>query len=1152
MTSFNKYLLVFLISLKILFPQIQTNEKVLREFSAKKTLEFKQIRIDVENYAKLNNVPIIQEFSDGSMRKILKIVDGRPIYITTLNLGAAQTTKAHRLWPGGILGLNITGSGYNELGVWEIGGILLSHQEFGARVTYGDATTGTSEHATHVAGTLIASGVDPNAKGMSYNANLIAYNATNDESEMAAAAVSGMEISNHSYGWVQGWDTEPDPVLWHGDIRISSTEDANFGRYSSSSADWDEIAYNAPYYLIVKAAGNDRNDDFIGEHEHFDYDLVDWVLTTDIHDPDGGVAGYDCLLTKSTAKNILTVGAVEELINYSNPSDVSMSSFSGWGPTDDGRIKPDLVAKGVAVYSTSGVDNTSYVSMRGTSMASPNVAGTLVLLQQHYQNTHNSESMRSATLKALAIHSANEAGITDGPDYEFGWGLMNAERAAEIISNDTENNNIINEQILYDGDTYSKIISTEGNEPLKVTICWTDPAGTPVSSNLLNNRTPMLINDLDLKVTNNLNTHYPWSLEPDNPSNGAINNSKNYVDNVEQVIIDNPEPGEYTIEVSHDGILNGGSQTFSIIISGINYEYKTVRIGSQIWMSENLKVTSYRNGAPIPNITSSAQWAGLSTGAYCNYNNTSTNIETYGLLYNWFTTQDSRGLAPIGWHIPTDEEWKQLEMSLGMSQSEADNLHYRGTDEGSKLKSTSGWYINGNGTNESGFTALPGGFRRSDNGVFGAMDYGAYFWSSTEHNSGNAVRRKLNYTNSDVNRYPMGKDHGFSIRCIKDGVAILPNKPVNPSPTNGATNQSRTVDLSWQDGGGASSYDVYFGTNPIPSDNKGNQTSTSYDPGTLVYNEKYFWRIDVVNAAGTTPGDIWDFTVTSEPSYSSIPYSTGFESGSLDDYWLTKNANSFGRVKVTSSNLPHTGSYHLTMDVTTNSNYCLNEAWLHVDLSGKTAVNLNFWWKDFGDETHAEDGIYFSDNSGGSFIKIQDLNGSNYSDGTWTLFNLNVDQLVSSNGLSLNSTFVIKFQQYDNYSITTDGFAFDDISVTGEIVSTPTTPSGPTSGITGTSYSYSTGGSSSNSGHSIQYRFNWGDGNYSTWSSSTSASHSWSSTETKSVKAEARCASHTSVTSSPSETRYVNILDPCISGSIIYNTVTGKFNFCEDGVWVEK
>jgi len=198
--------------------------------------------------------------------------------------------------------------------------------------------------------------------------------------------------------------------------------------------------------------------------------------------------------------------------------------------------------------------------------------------------------------------------------------------------------------------------------------------------------------------------------------------------------------------------------------------YQTVLIGDQCWMMENLKVTHYRNGDPIPNVTDNAAWEGLTTGAYCAYNNDPLNVATYGRLYNWYAVDDSRNIAPEGWHVPSDAELKQLEMYLGMSQAEADAIGLRGTDEGGKLKEagTTHWIAPNTGaTNESGFTALPGGLRSYD-GTFYSMGYLAYFWSSTEGSSNYAWSRYLSCYSSQVYRYDYSKPYGFSVRCVRD------------------------------------------------------------------------------------------------------------------------------------------------------------------------------------------------------------------------------------------------------------------------------------------------------------------------------------------------------------------------------------------------
>lgn len=238
--------------------------------------------------------------------------------------------------------------------------------------------------------------------------------------------------------------------------------------------------------------------------------------------------------------------------------------------------------------------------------------------------------------------------------------------------------------------------------------------------------------------------------------------------------------GTYTIKME---VKNTGGLTDYITnqVSVYSYEtgtvtdidgntYVTVKIGDQWWIAENLKVTHYRNGNDIPNVTGNSDWENLTTGAYCNYDNNESNVETYGRLYNWYAVDDSRNIAPAGWHVPTDEEWKQLEMYLGMSQSDADNTTWRGTYEGGKLKEAGTeywWSPNASATNESGFSALPGGYRFL-NGSCGYMGEYAYFWSSTEGDNSHAWIRVLGYHRSQVSRSSNYKRFGFSVRCVRD------------------------------------------------------------------------------------------------------------------------------------------------------------------------------------------------------------------------------------------------------------------------------------------------------------------------------------------------------------------------------------------------
>jgi uncharacterized protein (TIGR02145 family) len=193
--------------------------------------------------------------------------------------------------------------------------------------------------------------------------------------------------------------------------------------------------------------------------------------------------------------------------------------------------------------------------------------------------------------------------------------------------------------------------------------------------------------------------------------------------------------------------------------------YQTVTIGGQVWMAENLKVTRYCNGDPIPNITSDSDWTSLTTGARCDYDNDADNVPVYGRLYNWYAVDDSRGIAPEGWHVPTDAEWQTLVDYLGGSSVAGGKMKTTGTIE----EETGLWgHPNEGATNESGFSALPGGYRSHLDGYFGSLGSDALFWSSTEYSSLSAWTRRLSCYLSGVNRNSYDKQLGFSVRCVRD------------------------------------------------------------------------------------------------------------------------------------------------------------------------------------------------------------------------------------------------------------------------------------------------------------------------------------------------------------------------------------------------
>jgi len=189
------------------------------------------------------------------------------------------------------------------------------------------------------------------------------------------------------------------------------------------------------------------------------------------------------------------------------------------------------------------------------------------------------------------------------------------------------------------------------------------------------------------------------------------------------------------------------------------YTYSVVEIGDQCWFSENLRTTVYADDSAIPEVTGNSAWYGLNTGARCDYQNDAANVTTYGRLYNWYAVNNGSGLCPSGWHVPTDGEWTNLKNYIS-SQGFSGMV-------GTALKSTAGWSGSGNGTDDFGFSALPGGLRYDNVGVF--YDVGGYgYWWSSSPSGGDAWRRALKYDPPGFYRYNDDPRNGFSVRCLRD------------------------------------------------------------------------------------------------------------------------------------------------------------------------------------------------------------------------------------------------------------------------------------------------------------------------------------------------------------------------------------------------
>jgi hypothetical protein len=553
-------------------------KKELADLAAKQNSIYQSEHQKALTLAQTYGWPILRKTKKGGLVSLQGVTSlGFPIYLKTdNNIIAAATTSTNTVQPGGILGLNLSGSSAflnDKLAIWDGGSVYKAHQEFaGKTITIEDSSAGTLDHSTHVAGTMIAKGLYAPAKGMAFNAaTLHSYYFDNDITKMTAAA-SQLLLSNHSYGDQAGWDFNDALNRWEWYGLPGDSVDYNFGFYSTRSQQWDQIAFNAPYYLIVESAGNAHA--YPGPAVGTDYygyrSVSDQTLVNKGPRPAGisSNTGYDVISTTGNAKNILTVGAVNPLpFGPADSQGISIASFSGWGPTDDGRIKPDLVADGVDVLSTSNSGPASYVTMSGTSMSAPNVTGSLYLLQEYYAQKNGGNFMKAATLKGLACHTAFDAGNA-GPDYVYGWGLLDMKKAAQAIT-DNGTISMLKEGTLQQGQKQTYNVIASGNGPLSATISWTDPAAAPTPDGTVNSRTPKLVNDLDIRITDGTNTFTPWVLNPATPS-ALATKGDNIVDNIEQVYIPGAVAGRsYTITVSHKGTLLGSAQDYSLIATGI-------------------------------------------------------------------------------------------------------------------------------------------------------------------------------------------------------------------------------------------------------------------------------------------------------------------------------------------------------------------------------------------------------------------------------------------------------------------------------------------------------------------------------------------------------------------------------------------------------
>ncbi|MEM6391938.1 MAG: S8 family serine peptidase [Planctomycetota bacterium] len=546
------------------------------------------------------------------------------------NIGAADTTNAIQLWVGGSSGYDLTGSGVT-VGIWEAldGGeweIRASHEQFidsngNSRVTFGDPNSGgTAGHATHVASTLGGAHIPGKRDywGMAPGVQIVSFSSANDENELRnEAAGFGIDIANHSYGTNTGGWSQRSWDIPTGNGTVSRTyetwqwgpdwffnlydETPSSGRYSSSAYELDRALHENPNILSFWSAGNSRTNDYddvqgdgqfvarfqpsyidnvgvIGTQlnddgwylvSQDDYDLPGW-------DGDGFGRGYDSLSFSRTAKNILTIGST--LDHYDDPHDgdtVAINGFSNFGPTDDGRLGVDLVANGNSVSGANDTSDTSYATRSGTSFSSPNAAGTAALVLEYWRRV-SPGSPDSATQKGLLMHTATDVVSFGqvGPDYRSGYGLVNGLAAVEHLDDafnaplNERIHHVINDTLVEGSELTFDFFAT--GDPVIASLSWLDPASNDNLPSGLDDRTIQLIHDLDLWITDEQgNIHHPWTLDPENPHDPAVQTARNRVDNFEQVWTDGLLEGEwFTVHVGHSGSLDFGDQAFGLFVSG--------------------------------------------------------------------------------------------------------------------------------------------------------------------------------------------------------------------------------------------------------------------------------------------------------------------------------------------------------------------------------------------------------------------------------------------------------------------------------------------------------------------------------------------------------------------------------------------------------
>ena len=538
------------------------NAETLQQLGAEFQGEFDRQESRVWDYLARNPGQSRLFLKDGATHYLSRLdAEGNPVYIKTRggtngtksNRESGALIKADQLYSGGSIGVNITGVGM-VAGVWDPGTVRETHELLAGRVAnQAGQTMAIDNHMTHVSGTMVGKDIAsrPSARGIAFGATALNYDSSNDLAEMTAFATRGYLISNHSYGLAND-ATIP---VWQ------------FGAYDEEARSWDGMLKNAPNYLPFVAGGNEQQSN--------------GNMTK---------AGYDLITGSSAAKNVMTVGAVN--------ADKSMSDYSNWGPTDDGRIKPEIVARGTGIDSAQAFDTStpkaacdncysgSGSDSSGTSYAAPAAAAAGLLLQQYYK-TLNPSYMLSSTLKALMLGTAEDLG-NPGPDHKFGWGLLNVEAASSVIKRNgavdsaaaSRGAAIVERTTNPAADSISEesfTVYAKGGVPLVVNMAWIDDEGAEQkASDGVDPTTSRLAYEFDMVVRGGSPSAdvHPWKIPT--LANRTANATQGTAwfdgngDVFKQVLIGTPvADGQYTIVIRKKTGSPSAARTISFVITGL-------------------------------------------------------------------------------------------------------------------------------------------------------------------------------------------------------------------------------------------------------------------------------------------------------------------------------------------------------------------------------------------------------------------------------------------------------------------------------------------------------------------------------------------------------------------------------------------------------